>query len=48
MGGRESKMGEWEKQNMYIDVSSIKEKQNRQEKKQILSRPSLSMYIGEQ
>ena len=32
MGDRESKMGEWEKQNRYIGLSSIREKQNRQKK----------------
>ena len=38
MGERESKMGESEKQKK-VDLSSIKEKQNRKEKKQILSTP---------
>ena len=36
MGETESKMGEWESK-IGIDLSSIKEKQNRQKKKQILS-----------
>ena len=41
MGERESKMGESEKQK--VDLSSIKEKQNRKKKKQILSRPTYNL-----
>ena len=40
MNETENKIGEWEKQNRYTDLSSIKEKQTRQEKKQILSSPN--------